>query len=114
MFCILASKWSVVGGRLRLTFYRPQETFRSLNRDSSLLRIEVIGKISFFHFFGVIKGSNPALKKPSNTGLDLSFAGSQGEYHCMWRCPRSGLNPSGLVNNSSLAAGPQFTEMKIL
>ena len=47
-------------------------------------------------------------------GLDLSFAGSQGEYHCMWRCPRPGLNPSGLVNNSSLAAGPQFTEMKIL
>ena len=49
-----------------------------------------------------------------NTGLDLSFVGSQGEYHCMWRCPRPGLNPSGLVNNSSLAAGPQFTEMKIL
>ena len=48
------------------------------------------------------------------TGLDLSFAGNQGEYHCMWRCPRPGLNPSGLVNNSSLAAGPQFTEMKIL
>ena len=48
------------------------------------------------------------------SGLDLSFAGSQGEYHCMWRCPRPGLNPSGLVNNSSLAAGPQFTEMKIL
>ena len=48
------------------------------------------------------------------TGLDLSFAGSQGEYHCMWRCPRPGLNPSGLVNNSSLAAGPQFTEVKIL
>ena len=47
-------------------------------------------------------------------GLDLSFAGSQGGYHCMWRCPRPGLNPSGLVNNSSLAAGPQFTEMKIL
>ena len=47
-------------------------------------------------------------------GLDLSFAGSQGEYHCMWRCPRPGLNPSGLVNNSSLAAGPQFTEVKIL
>ena len=45
-------------------------------------------------------------------GLDLSFAGSQGEYHCIWRCPRPGLNPSGLVNNSSLAAGPQFTEMK--
>ena len=50
----------------------------------------------------------------SSAGLDLSFAGSQGEYHCMWRCPRPGLNPSGLVNNSSLAAGPQFTEMKIL
>ena len=50
----------------------------------------------------------------SRPGLDLSFAGSQGEYHCMWRCPRPGLNPSGLVNNSSLAAGPQFTEMKIL
>ena len=47
-------------------------------------------------------------------GLDLSFAGSQGEYSCMWRCPRPGLNPSGLVNNSSLAAGPQFTEVKIL
>ena len=47
-------------------------------------------------------------------GLDLSFAGSQGEYHCMWRCPRPGLNPSGLVKNSSLATGPQFTEMKIL
>ena len=47
-------------------------------------------------------------------GLDLSFAGSQGEYHCMWRCPRPGLNPSGLVNNSGLAAGPQFTEIKIL
>ena len=28
--------------------------------------------------------------------------------------PRPGFNPSGLVNNSSLAAGPQFTEMKIL
>ena len=50
----------------------------------------------------------------TGAGLDLSFAGSQGEYHCMWRCPRPGLNPSGLVNNSSLAAGPQFTEMKIL
>ena len=50
----------------------------------------------------------------SSAGLDLSFAGSQGEYHCMWHCPRPGLNPSGLVNNSSLAAGPQFTEMKIL
>ena len=48
------------------------------------------------------------------SGLDLSFAGSQGEYHHMWRCPRPGLNPSGLVNNSSLAAGSQFTEMKIL
>ena len=47
-------------------------------------------------------------------GLDLSFAGSQGEYNCKWRCPRLGLNPSGLVNNSSLAAGPQFTEVKIL
>ena len=46
--------------------------------------------------------------------LDLSFAGSQGEYNCMWRCPRPGLNPSGLVNNSSLAASPQFTEVKIL
>ena len=46
--------------------------------------------------------------------LDLSFAGSQGEYICMWRCPRPGFNPSGLVNNSSLAAGPQFTEVKIL
>ena len=50
----------------------------------------------------------------SGAGLDLSFAGSQGEYHCMWRCPRPGLNPSGLVNNSSLAAGSQFTEVKIL
>ena len=48
------------------------------------------------------------------TGLDLSFAGSQGDYSCMWRCPRPGLNPSGLVNNSSLTAGPQFTEVKIL
>ena len=47
-------------------------------------------------------------------GLDLLFSGSQGEYDCMWRCPRPGLNPSGLVNNSSLAAGPQFTEVKIL
>ena len=47
-------------------------------------------------------------------GLDLSLAGSRGEYNCMWRCPRPGLNQSGLVNNSSLAAGPQFTEMKIL
>ena len=47
-------------------------------------------------------------------GLDLSFAGSHGEYNCMWRCPRPGLNPSGLVNNSILAAGPQFTEVKIL
>ena len=47
-------------------------------------------------------------------GLDLSFSGSQAEYYnSMWRCPRPGLNPSGLVNNSSLAAGPQFTEMKI-
>ena len=26
--------------------------------------------------------------------------------------PRPGLNPSGLVNNSSLTAGPQFTEIK--
>ena len=50
----------------------------------------------------------------TRTGLDLSFAGSHGEYNCMWRCPRPGLNPSGLVNNSSLAAGPQFTEVKIL
>ena len=48
------------------------------------------------------------------TGLDLSFTGSQGEYNCMWRCPRPSLNPSGLVNNSSLAAGPQITEVKIL
>ena len=47
-------------------------------------------------------------------GLDLLFAGSQGEYNCMWRCPRPSLNPSGLLNNSSLAAGPQFTEVKIL
>ena len=46
--------------------------------------------------------------------LDLSFAGSRGEYNSMWCCPRPGLNPSGLVNNSSLAAGPQFTEVKIL
>ena len=52
--------------------------------------------------------------RPWGPGLDLSFAGSQGEYHCMWRCPHPDLNPSGLVNNSSLAAGPQFTEMKIL
>ena len=52
MFCILASKLSVVGGRLRIIFYRPQETFWSLNRDSSLLRNEVIGKIAFFTFLG--------------------------------------------------------------
>ena len=52
-------------------------------------------------------------KGASTPGLDLWFAGSQGEYNCMWRCPRPGFNPSGLVNNSSLAAGPQFTEMKI-
>ena len=50
----------------------------------------------------------------SPAGLDLSFAESRGEYNCMWRCPRPGLNPSGLVNNSSLAAGPQFTEVKIV
>ena len=56
----------------------------------------------------------PSFQSHSLPGLDLLFAGSQGEYHCMWRCPRPGLNPSGLVNNSSLAAGPQFTEMKIL
>ena len=56
----------------------------------------------------------PGTEGPAPTGLDLSFAGSQGEYICMWRCPRSGLNPSDLVNNSILAAGPQFTEVKIL
>ena len=54
------------------------------------------------------------MSEEPQAGLDLSFAGSQGKYHCMWRCPRPGLNPSGLVNNSSLAAGPQFTEVKIL
>ena len=55
-----------------------------------------------------------AFPSGSVSGLDLSFAGSQGKYNCMWRCPCHGLNPSGLVNNSSLAAGPQFTELKIL
>ena len=54
MFCILASKWSAVGGRLRIIFYRPQETFWSLNRDSSLIRNEVIGKIAFFHFLWLL------------------------------------------------------------
>ena len=49
----------------------------------------------------------------SPPGLDLSFVGSYGEYYCMWSCPRPGLNPSGPVNNESLAAGPQFTEVKI-
>ena len=52
--------------------------------------------------------------RPCQAGLDLSFARSQGEYNCMWRCPRPSFNPSDLVNNSSLAAGPQFTEVKIL
>ena len=40
---------------------------------------------------------------PSQSGLDLSFARGQGEYNCMWRCPRPGLNPSGLVNSRSAA-----------
>ena len=48
-----------------------------------------------------------------SAGLDLLFVGSQGEYNCTWRCPRPDLNPSGLVNNTSLAVGPQFTEVKI-
>ena len=61
-----------------------------------------------------IASQSHPVKRELQSGLDLSFAGSQGEYHCMWRCSRPGLNPSGLVNNSSLAAGPQFTEMKIL
>ena len=60
MFCILASKWLVVGGRLRIIFYRPQETFWSLNRDSSLLRNEVIGKI-VFSLFWVINLSSEVL-----------------------------------------------------
>ena len=60
------------------------------------------------------EGTTRGRRGGSEAGLDLSFAGSQEEYHCMWRCPRPGLNPSGLVNNSSLATGPQFTEMKIL
>ena len=47
-------------------------------------------------------------------GLDLSFARSQGEDSCMCRCPRPGHNPSSLVNNSSLAAGPQFTEVNFV
>ena len=61
-------------------------------------------------------GSRKQLEPRSRSaaGLDLSFAGSQGEDRCMWRCPRPGLNPSGLVNNSGLAVGPQFTEVKMM
>ena len=61
---------------------------------------------------GTVRRSRRAEFCCSSAGLDLSFAGSRGEYNCMWRCPRPGLNPSGLVNNLSLAAGPQFTEVK--
>ena len=64
--------------------------------------------------FPTTRAQQHLVQPHGQAGLDLSFAGSQGEYHCMWRCPRPGLNPSGLVNISSLAAGPQFTEMKIL
>ena len=36
--------------RHRIVFLRPQGTFWSLNRDSSLLRYEVIGEIAFWPF----------------------------------------------------------------
>ena len=67
--CILASKWSVVGGRICIIFYRAQETFWSLNRDSSLLGDEVIGKIAFFTFLG----HKPELRGHRLTN-DLDFA----------------------------------------
>ena len=60
MFCILASKWSVVGGRLRIILYRPQEMFWSLNRDSSLLRMKLSAK-SHFTLYWVINLSSEAI-----------------------------------------------------
>ena len=73
-------------------------------------------KHHLFNFNFIFNDTIPLSSSLPSQGwnLDLSFAWSQGEYNCMWRCPRPGLNPSGLVNNSSLAAGPQFTEVKIL
>ena len=58
--------------------------------------------------------SAPLAPPSANQGWICRLQGARENIHCMWRCPRPGLNPSGLVKNSSLAAGSQFTEVKVL
>ena len=62
----------------------------------------------------VLVGGGGGTSERGEQGWICRLPGARENITVCGVAPRPGLNPSGLVNNSSLAAGPQFTEMKIL